>query len=226
MSEGDGMSAEGMRELLRALPVFPERLPEFDTSAAPAEPVVLFLWWLREAVETGVLGPHAMTLSTADAEGRPASRVLICKDVGDDGRWYFASSANSLKGRHLAVNPSAALTFYWPALGRQIRIRGSVAPAGETASAADFLARHPDSRAEALIGRQSEVLDDPADLDEASARAQAMIAADPGLVAPSWTLYAVTAGDVEFWQAGHDRRHIRLRYERGEDAWTRHRLWP
>ncbi|MGW4472665.1 pyridoxine/pyridoxamine 5'-phosphate oxidase [Nonomuraea sp. NPDC004354] len=215
-----------VRDLLRSLPVFPDQLPDFDAAAAPDEPVALFSRWLGEAIEARVLGPHVMTLSTADTDGRPAARVLICKDVSQDGRWFFASGANSAKGRHLAGNPHAALVFYWPELGRQIRVRGPVAPAGAEAGAADFLARPPASRAEALIGRQSEPLDDPAELDAAFEQAYARVTADPDLVAPAWTLYALTAEEVEFWQADHERRHTRLRYERTGSAWLRGRLWP
>jgi pyridoxamine 5'-phosphate oxidase len=212
--------------MLRGLEVFPAELPEFDVRSAPGDPVTLFLTWLAEAVRDKVLGPHAMTLATADAAGRVSSRVLICKDVDADGRWYFASDAESVKGRDLAANPCAAASFYWPQQGRQIRISGLAASAGTQASAADFLARPPASRAAALVGRQSEPVDDPADLDAAFRQSQAAVDADPGLIAPGWTLYALSADAVEFWQADQQRRHIRLQYQRTADNWTTRRLWP
>jgi pyridoxamine 5'-phosphate oxidase len=215
-----------MREMLRALEVFPAALPEFDVRSAPDDPVTLFLTWLADAVNGKILGPHAMTLATADAAGHVSSRVLICKDVDEAGRWYFASDAASEKGRDLAANPHAAASFYWPQQGRQIRISGAAASAGGAASAADFLARHPDSRAAALAGPQSEPLADPAEFDQAFGRAQAEVAADPGLVAPGWTLYALTADSVEFWQADHQRRHLRLQYQRTDSGWSRRLLWP
>lgn len=215
-----------MREMLRGLEVFPAELPEFDVRSAPGDPVTLFLTWLAEAVRDKVLGPHAMTLATADAAGRVSSRVLICKDVDADGRWYFASDAESVKGRDLAANPCAAASFYWPQQGRQIRISGLATSAGTEASAADFLARPPASRAAALVGRQSEPVDDPGDLDAAFRQSQAAVDADPGLVAPGWTLYALSADAVEFWQADQQRRHIRLQYQRTADNWTTRRLWP
>ena len=136
-------AAGRMREVLRGLAVFPAELPEFDVKSAPGDPVTLFLSWLTEAVRDNILGPHAMTLATADAAGRVSSRVLICKDVDEDGRWYFASDAESVKGRDLAANPSAAASFYWPQQGRQVRISGEAASAGSQASAADFLAARP-----------------------------------------------------------------------------------
>lgn len=218
--------AETMREMLRALQVFPAQLPAFDVRSAPDDPVTLFLSWLADAASDKLLGPQAMTLATADAAGRVSSRVLICKDVDPGGRWYFASDAESGKGRDLAANPQAAASFYWPQHGRQVRVAGPAAPAGADASAADFLARPPDSRAAALAGHQSQPLDDPAELDEAFRRSQAEIEADPGLVAPGWTLYALTAAEVEFWQADHARRHTRLRYRRAGAGWASQQLWP
>jgi pyridoxamine 5'-phosphate oxidase len=217
-----------LREMLRSQQVFPAGMPEFDPHAVPDDPVTLFLRWLEAAIRDAVPAPHAMTLATADDRGRPSSRVLICKDVDGGGRWYFASGAASGKGRDLAGNPHAALSFWWPQQGRQIRIRGTVVPAGTQASAADFLARPPASRAEALIGRQSEPLDDLAELDRAVKEAQARVDADPGLVAPDWTLYALTAAEAEFWQGDLDRRHVRLRYRRdgSGSGWVRQLLWP
>jgi pyridoxamine 5'-phosphate oxidase len=219
-----------IRDLLRAVPAVTGPLPGFDPEAAPDDPVPLFVQWLATAIDADVPEPHAMTLSTADPQGRPSARVLVCRDVDEAGTWYFASAAASPKGRELRANPQAALTFYWPRQGRQIRIRGTVAPADEggaggARSAADFLARSAQSRAESLAGRQSDVLADPAELETALQEAGARLAAAPDLVG-DWTLYALTAADVEFWQATDQRRHIRLRYERAGRAWARVRLWP
>ncbi|MEU8821224.1 pyridoxal 5'-phosphate synthase [Actinoplanes sp. NPDC048796] len=210
-----------MRDYLRALPVFAGELPSFDPSAAPARPDQLFIEWLMAAVDAGVREPHAMTLSTAGA----GARVLILKNVDEDG-WQFAAHAASPKGRELARDPVAALTFYWSPQGRQIRVRGPVHPAPPERSAADFLARPPGSRAEASLGRQSQVLADRAVLDEAVAGARHRIDTDPDFVDPGWTLYTLAPDRVEFWQADKERKHTRLRYARTPSGWTRDLLWP
>jgi pyridoxamine 5'-phosphate oxidase len=221
------MGAPGpVRELLSAIPAVTGPLPAFDPGAAPDDPVPLFVQWLATAIGGQVPEPHAMTLSTADQAGRPSARVLVCRDVDAAGVWYFASGTGSPKGRELNANPHAALTFYWPQQGRQIRLRGPVAPAGPDRSAADFLARSCEGRAEALTGRQSELLADPAELETALREARDRIGATRDLVAPGWTLYALTADEVEFWQADDQRRHTRLRYQRAGRAWARARLWP
>jgi pyridoxamine 5'-phosphate oxidase len=220
----DGRPTE-LRARLRELAVFEGEMLPFAVAEAPQHPADLFLRWLEEAIEQGVREPHALTLSTVDGEGRPNARVLILKGLSD-GRWEFASSRRSRKGLELAGNDWAAMSFYWSELGRQVRVRGRVLAAGPERSAADFLARSSGARREALAGIQSEVLRDPADLEEALRTAGKLIEDEPGVVAQEWTVYGLAADEVEFWQAHPERRHVRLRYLLREGSWWREQLWP
>jgi pyridoxamine 5'-phosphate oxidase len=214
-----------IRDQLRTLPVFDRPLPGFDTDQAPDEPVSLFAAWLSEAIDAKVIEPHAMTLSTVDAEGRPDARVLILRDVGPAG-WQFWTSSTSAKGAQLAANPHAAVSFYWREQGRQVRVRGEVAVADQATRDADFLARSDASRIASLVGRQSDVLPDPAELPRELAAARRRLAEDPQLVAQDHTVYVLAPAEVEFWQGDHERQHIRLRYRRSGAAWVTERLWP
>lgn len=216
---------DDLRAQLRELEVFAGEMADFDVSRAPAHPAELFLRWLQEAIDAGVREPHAMTLSTVDAQGRPNSRVLILKGLGD-GRWEFATGRGSRKGKELHESSWAALSFYWSQLGRQVRVRGRVLEAGAQRSAEDFLARSRGARIEALAGTQSEVLGDPGDLQEALREAGILIEQDPGAVDEEWALYGLVPEEVEFWQAHPERRHVRLRYLLHESAWERALLWP
>jgi pyridoxamine 5'-phosphate oxidase len=216
---------DGGRSYLRTLPVLAGASPDSDVGAVPADPVSLFVTWLRQAVAAGVPEPHAMTLSTVDAHGMPRGRVLILKAVDENG-WHFAVSSVSQKGRDLAVNPVAALTFYWPALVRQVRIVGDVIRDGARASSDDFLGRPLGSRAMALTLRQSQPLLDIAELDAEIEKAYHKLGDDPGLVPAEWTSYAVRPIEVEFWQGSSDRRHWRLSYQRVDDHWDSTQLWP
>uniref|UniRef100_A0AAU2JHD8 Pyridoxal 5'-phosphate synthase n=1 Tax=Streptomyces sp. NBC_00049 TaxID=2903617 RepID=A0AAU2JHD8_9ACTN len=221
---GDIDDGAEVRAWLRGIEVFARPLPEFAPEQAPADPVRLFLSWLFEAVTDGLPDPHAMTLSTVDEAGDPDARVLLLKGVGASG-WQFAGHAFSPKGAQLAVHPRAALSFYWPQHGRQVRIRGTVTPGSAERSAADFLARSASARAESLLARQSQYLTDPAERDHALAKSLALLEAEPSLVDSAWTLYTLAPAEVEFWQAAEDRMHTRLRYERTGDGWQRFRLW-
>ena len=214
-----------IRDLLRTLPVFDRPLPGFDPERVPDEPVSLFVSWLGEAADAKVVEPHVMTLSTVDAQGRPDARVVILRNVSDEG-WQFTASAAGVKGAQLAANPQAALSFYWREQGRQVRVRGQVSAAEPSVSAAEFLAQSEGSRIADLVGRQSTVLQDSAKLARAMEAARQRLADDPQLVEPDHTVYLLTPAEVEFWQGDHQRRHIRLRYRRSGPGWVTERLWP
>ena len=226
-----------MRRTLRDLEVFAGELPVFDPGTTPAEPAELFAEWLGAALDAGVREPHAMTLSTVDAQGRPSARVLILKNVDLDG-WQFAAHATSPKGRDLTERGEAALTFYWSPQTRQVRVRGPVVAEPAGASAEDFLARSAGARAEALLGLQSTPLEDPATRDARTRESLARIERDPGLVPPEWTLFTLRARQVEFWQGKRGRDHTRLAYTWGDasaqgdgpaqggGAWAKELLWP
>ncbi|SIQ83742.1 Pyridoxamine 5'-phosphate oxidase [Paracoccus thiocyanatus] len=214
-----------IRERLRGLKALEGPFPAADFPAADSGPQALFLEWLDRAIAAGIAEPHAMTLSTVDAQGQPDARVLILKNLDERG-WHFAISAASPKGRQIAANPAVALTFYWQSLGRQVRIRGRALPLDAAACAQDFLARSRDARANVLLERQSATLDAPALLAAAMAEARTRIDARPDLVAPAWRAYAVAPDTVEFWQGATDRLHHRLVYRRSADGWDTERLWP
>jgi len=214
-----------MRSELQSLKSLAGPFPAFDISGSPGEPGALFSEWLREAIAQGVKEPHAMTLSTVDENGAPDARLLILKDLDERG-WHFATSTGGPKGRQLAGNPAVALTFYWPILGRQVRIRGMAQSADRTERDADFRARVEGARAMALAARQSKVLSSDEDLEEALRSQRQRIAEDPQIVAPNWGLFVVVAREVEFFQGDTERRHERLLYRREAGGWIRERLWP
>jgi pyridoxamine 5'-phosphate oxidase len=214
-----------LRDRLRATPAVTGTAPAFDPDQVPIEPTELLLAWLDDALASGVPEPHAVTLATVDAEGAPDARVLVLKDVSSAGELELASTAEAAKSRQLDGNPHAALSVYWPARARAIRVRGVAHRAPAADAAADLLARGPHSRALVLVGRQGEPLDDEAEHDRLVAEAVAAIEQDPELVSPSWILWRIAPSSYEFWQGDLGRDHARVRYERGADGWSHRRLW-
>ncbi|KAA6221238.1 pyridoxamine 5'-phosphate oxidase [Streptomyces albofaciens JCM 4342] len=216
------------RALLRTLRVWDCGLPAIDPDPAhaPAHPLPLFRQWLREAAEAGAPEPHTMTLATADASGDPNVRTVMLHDADARG-WHFATHRDSRKGRELAARPRAALGFYWPAVGRQVRVRGRVGEAGLEESAADLHRRSTGALAAALVGHQSEVLTTYAELERASEAAWERARREPDAPVPSWTLYVLDPDEVEFFQGDERRRHVRISYRKDQGGgWTRELLWP
>jgi pyridoxamine 5'-phosphate oxidase len=215
-----------LRTTLRRLPALAGDLPELDPDALPRDPVTAFLEWFAVALEAGVPEPHAVTVATADAAGRPSSRVVVLKDVDDEGRWVFATDRRSRKSRDLQVNPAVALSFYWHVLGRQVRVTGTAVALDADACAADFLARSPSSRAAAFATRPGEPLPGLHALRAAMRDALGHVAAQPEDVLADWVLYAVVPEEVELWQGSGSRAHQRVVYRRVGNGWSRDLVWP
>ncbi|GAA4265075.1 pyridoxal 5'-phosphate synthase [Frondihabitans peucedani] len=222
-TQHDNTEHQSLRDLLRKARVRAEA-PDFDPDEAPADPVGLFREWLTAAVDGGVPQPEAMTLATSSPTGDVTARTLLLKDL-DDAFW-FASSSLSPKGRQLNQNPRVALTFYWREQGRQVRVLGEASRGPRDVSAADFTARHPDSRAVAIAQRQSTPIDDAQDAEARLAEAKERIASDDEFTPDDWTAYRVAPTAIEFWQATTGRDQVRLRYDRTPDGWDRATLWP
>ncbi|GGN61510.1 oxidase [Streptomyces albiflavescens] len=216
-----------LHELLRSLRVWDTELPGFEPEVAPEEPLALFTRWFAEAVAAGQPEPHTMSLATSDEEGLPDVRIVMLHGADADG-WSFATHATSRKGRQLAARPYAALGFYWPAQGRQVRLRGPVAVAPPEEGQADLHARSTGALAAALVGRQSEVLPSREELARASDAAWERARLEPDAPAPTWNLYRLQPDEVEFFQGDARRRHVRLTYRRDADAagWLKELLWP
>ncbi|GAA3980363.1 pyridoxal 5'-phosphate synthase [Streptomyces plumbiresistens] len=217
-----------LHELLRSLRVWDPKvtsLPAFDPTTAPDAPLPLFTTWFAEAVAAGQIEPHTMSLATSDAEGRPDVRIVMMHGADPDG-WSFATHVSSRKGAQLADRPYAALGFYWPVLGRQVRVRGPVTAAPSEEGQADLHARSTGALAAALTGRQSEPLDSLDELARVSAAAWDRAQQDPGAPVPTWTLYRLRPDEVEFFQGDGRRQHVRLVYRRGEAGWGKELLWP
>ncbi|WP_406421398.1 pyridoxal 5'-phosphate synthase [Streptomyces sp. NBC_00842] len=225
MTDASTSAQHTFRDLLHAQRVWDVDLPAFDPAAAPRSPLPLFHAWFAEAVAAGQTEPHTMTLATVDAEGHPDVRMLMLHDADDRG-WHFATHATSAKGRQLAARPHAALGFYWPAQGRQVRVRGPVTACTPAESRADLHVRSTGALASALVGRQSEVLGSYEELNRASDAAWERAQAEPEADVASWTRYVVEPHEVEFFQGDVRRRHVRLRYRRDGGNWTRELLWP
>lgn len=218
---------EELMARLRAAPVLAGPLPRFDPADAPEAPGPLFAAWLAAALADGVPEPQIMTLGTAGADGDPSARVLILRGIDTaDCAYVFASDSRSRKGRDLAANPRATLTWYWPAHGRQIRMTGPVTVLGEDETRRDFLGRSEQARAAAFTGRISEPLAGPGEYEREYRAARDLVAAEPGRVPETHTVYRLRAAEAEFFQGDPERFHLRVRYVRGDRGWTRNLLWP
>ena len=189
------------------------------------DPIVLFEAWFAEARVAEPNDPNAMALATADAAGRPSSRMVLLKGIGRDG-FVFYTNREGRKAGDLAANPHAALLFHWKSLRRQVRIEGAVCLASDAESDAYFASRSRDSQLGAWASDQSRPLDARATFEARFAAMQTRFEVGTVPRPLFWGGYRVIPDTIEFWQDRAHRLHERRVFTKTEDGWSEGMLYP
>jgi pyridoxamine 5'-phosphate oxidase len=183
--------------------------------------------WLADAVSAELLEPNAMVLATADVDGRPSSRTVLCKAIDERGV-VFCTNYTSAKSHDLLATRYASATFLWIPLHRQVHVRGSAERVTPAETARYWNARPRDAQLGAWASNQSRVVPSRAELDaayEAVRRRFADVEHVP--VPPHWGGVLIRPDTVEFWHGRASRMHDRLRFRVDADrAWHVERLAP
>ncbi len=189
-------------------------------------PIEQFEKWFNNAIAAEIDLPDAMTLATATPEGIPSARMVVLRGFDENG-FCFYTDYDSQKGKELAVNPHAALVFYWRELDRQVRTNGTVAKMTNAESDAYFASRPIDSQLAVRTERQSIVIPGREHLTTNFKKAEQTYQ-DDDIPRPShWGGYRLIPNMFEFWQGCPSRLHDRLRYTLKEDGnWVIERLSP
>lgn len=195
-----------------------------DEAQSDPDPIRQFARWWDEALKSEVLEANAMTLATADADGRPSARTVLIKDFDERG-FVFYTNYESRKGLDLAANPRAALLFFWPELERQVEINGRVERVSETDSDEYFRSRPLPSRLGAWASPQSQPISGKTWLLARATEMGLRHGLNPARP-PHWGGYRVIPERIEFWQGRPSRLHDRLAYTLDSANWHRARLAP
>ena len=199
---------------------------KLDERTIDRDPIKQFQKWFAEAVAAKVPLPEAMSLASVDSEGKPKSRMVLLKQVDQDG-FVFFTNYRSDKAKELEVNPNVALTFHWSQLERQVRVEGTVTKTSAAESREYFATRPRESQIGAWASPQSSVISGREELEAKQRELEQVYEGRPVPWPEHWGGYRVQPNRIEFWKGRIGRLHDRILYEKdGADVWTLKRLAP
>ncbi len=190
------------------------------------DPFAIARRWLGEAEKTEPNDPNAIALATADSDGLPNVRMVLLKEITEDG-FVFYTNYDSAKGQELAASGKAAFVMHWKSLRRQLRVRGTITRQEGPEADAYYASRSLKSRLGAWASQQSRPLSSRSALMAEVARVTARHGTNPPRP-PFWGGFRITPVEIEFWADGEFRLHDRFVWRRtvpGED-WKIERLNP
>lgn len=200
---------------------------ELIESQVNQNPHEQFLNWFNFALQAQLHEPYAMSLATADAQGRPHVRTVLLRGATEAG-YDFYTNYDSQKGLDLAQNPHAEILFYWASLERQVRISGVVKKISEQESTDYYHKRPRDSQIAAHVSTpQSGQIKDREALQQRYQNLHDEVVDKTELEKPVfWGGYRIEPTSYEFWQGRPNRLHDRLQYTQHDGAWVLARLMP
>ena len=191
------------------------------------DPHEQFLLWFNHALAAQLHEPYAMSLATANAQGRPHVRTVLLRGATHAG-YDFYTNYDSQKGNDLLDNPYAELLFYWQEQERQIRVSGRVEKISLEESTDYYHKRPRDSQIAAHISTpQSGVIASREELQQRFQNLHDQVESKDILEKPEfWGGYRLVPDYYEFWQGRPNRLHDRLSYKLQDGQWVLQRLMP
>ena len=197
---------------------------ELNIEDLSTHPISLFKDWINEAVNLST-DANAFVLSTVDSEGKPSSRVLLLRDVSENGFSFF-TNYSSRKAQEINNNSNVCMNFFWPEMERQVRINGTISRLSKQESDDYFNSRPYESRIGAWSSPQSQVIESREVLEN---KVKELKKKYPNEVPrpQNWGGYTIVPNQIEFWQGRASRLHDRFLYTYDEKyKWKIERLAP
>jgi len=181
--------------------------------------------WYKNHLDSGIAIADSVSLGTVSPDGRVSVRTVLLKNYDDHG-FVFYTNYNSKKASQLSSNNKAALLFYWPDVGRQVRIEGVVDKVTDAESESYFKTRPRESQLSAWTSNQSSVVPNRKYLEDRYDFFKKRFLNKPVEKPPHWGGFRIIPDWFEFWQNGKYRLHDRLIFTLRKNTWIIERLAP
>lgn len=195
---------------------------ELHKDSVDKSPFNQFSIWFKEALEDGTFEANAMIVSTVNNKNQPSSRVVLLKQLVEEG-FIFFTNYESRKANEISENNNASILFFWEKLERQVRIEGTIEKVSDQISEDYFNARPRLSQIGAVISNQSKTLENRAILEDKFNKFDN----ESKIKRPeNWGGYILKPKYFEFWQGRANRLHDRIVYSIQDNKWDIKRIYP
>ncbi len=180
--------------------------------------------WFSQAVSHKDPNANIMVLATS-AKNFVSTRCVLLKGFNKSGLLFY-SNTGSRKVKQLEINPRASLCFYWPAMERQVNIRGPVKKISREEAEIYFYSRPRKAQIAAWCSRQSGILKNREELDQRFDQMRKRFKGREIPLPPYWAGFRLKPEEFEFWQGRANRLNDRFRYRTIKGGWLMERLEP
>ena len=197
-----------------------------DPKIIDKNPYDVFLKWIKEAINSNLIEePNAMNVSTIEDDGYPRSRIVLLKDISNNGLTFF-TNYNSNKGKSINKNNKVCISFFWPPLERQVIIKGKAKRISNDLSKKYFYSRPRESQIAALISPQSKIIPNRNFLNKSIKSVDEKYKGKKIPMPDHWGGFIIKPFEIEFWQGRPDRLHDRILFKLLNGRWESNRLAP
>lgn len=197
---------------------------ELNLEDLDPSPTKQFQKWFQEALKAEISYPNAATLATLGQDGFPQARVILIKEITDQGIIFFTNYESS-KACEINQHNKVGLNLFWKELDRQIRICGRVSKISSIDSEIYFRSRPRESQISAIVSPQSKVVK-MSELVKSIEKMNHQYPNNSELPMPNWGGFIISPFSFEFWQGRPNRLHDRFKYTQNSLNWKIDRLAP
>ena len=167
-----------------------------------------------------------MSLSTVNKRNNVSNRIVLLKGI-EKNSFVFYTNLKSRKSSELNINKRVAAVFWWPQIGKQVRIEGYVKIVKKKEADNYFSTRSRNSQIGAWASNQSSILKDRKTLIKRYKIIEKRFE-NKNITRPNfWSGYEIKPFLIEFWQCRENRLHDRIIYKKiNQKKWKKYRLNP
>jgi pyridoxamine 5'-phosphate oxidase len=201
------------------------KFASLDENELDRNPFTQFENWLKEAIDYKVLEPTAMTLSTANSQGIPSSRMVLLKEWTSKGGVFF-TNIKSQKALEIEFKPIVSCLFWWKEMDRQVIMESAIEKVSKQKTYEYFSSRPIKSQIATWVSMQGQPLASKEILEVAF---EALLDKWKGKkipLPPHWGGYRIVPHTFQFWQGRQNRLHDRFIYIKHGRKWDIKRLYP